>query len=87
MIPVKVVTQGPIPVTLGDQSPIPVSFSSVLVQRVVNEPYEGEYEYTPSEEEQIISIEAKTASQNITIHSVPTDYGRLTWDGGSLRVY
>lgn len=49
-------------------------------------PYEGEYEFTPSEEAQTISIEQKMALQDITINPIPSNYGLITWSGTSLTV-
>lgn len=48
--------------------------------------YAGEYEFTPTEQEQIIPIEGKVAGQNITINPIPSNYGRITWDGTTLTV-
>lgn len=58
-----------------------------IVHRVVTDPYEGDYEITPSDLEQIIPILGKTATQDIRINPVPSDYGRITWNGSTLTVY
>lgn len=49
-------------------------------------PYEGAYEYTPTEETQIIEIVDKRATQNITINPIPQNYGLITWNGSTLTV-
>ena len=48
--------------------------------------YDGEYEFTPSAEEQTIPIIGKTARQNITVKAIPNNYGLITWNGATLTV-
>ena len=37
-------------------------------------PYEGEYEVTPTESEQILAMEGLKATQDVTIHAIPSQY-------------
>lgn len=48
--------------------------------------YTGEYEFTPAENTQIISINGLVATKNITINPIPNDYGRVIWDGVTLTI-
>ena len=48
--------------------------------------YMGAYEFTPTDEQQVINIEGLTASQNITINPIPDNYGLITWNGATLTV-
>ena len=48
--------------------------------------YDGEYEFTPTEDTQTISIENKMATQDITINPIPSNYGRITWNGMTITV-
>ena len=48
--------------------------------------YDGEYEFTPTEDTQTISIENKMATQDITINPIPSNYGLITWDGSTITV-
>lgn len=50
------------------------------------ERYQGDYIFTPSSEEQIIPILGKTATDNIVINPVPSQYGLVTWDGSIITV-
>ena len=50
------------------------------------ERYEGECTFTPSEEAQIIDIQQKLATGNITIEPIPSNYGLITWDGTKLTI-
>lgn len=49
-------------------------------------PYEGEYEFTPSDSAQAIQIEGMKAGANIIINPIPSNYGLITWDGTILTV-
>lgn len=48
--------------------------------------YTDSYEFTPSSEEQTISIAGKRAIGDIIIHPVPQNYGLITWNGATLTV-
>lgn len=48
--------------------------------------YEGPYEYTPTQEEQTVTIRGLMATRNITINPIPSNYGLITWDGRTLTV-
>ena len=50
------------------------------------DPFEGSYEYTPSEQMQTIPIEDLRATQDIVIQPIPSNYGLITWDGRTLTV-
>lgn len=49
-------------------------------------PYEGSYEFTPSEQAQTIEIADKKALHDILINPIPSNYGLITWDGTKLTV-
>ncbi|MCR5372701.1 MAG: hypothetical protein K6E41_04470 [Solobacterium sp.] len=48
--------------------------------------YTGPYEFTPTQETQIIPIGQKMASGNITVNPIPNNYGLITWNGAVLTV-
>ena len=50
------------------------------------EPYEGPYEFTPTEDTQTVAIERKMATQDIIFNPIPSDWGHITWDGAILTV-
>ena len=91
MIPVTVpvtlsATDTTIPVMVGELSAdIPVAIG-VQVVVVGADNFDGEYEYTPSEEMQVIPIYGKRATQDITINPIPSNYGRIDWNGAVLTV-
>lgn len=50
-------------------------------------PYRGEYEVTPSEEEQTLQTANRVLAHDVVIHPVPDDYARMAWNGASLLFY
>ena len=50
-------------------------------------PYPGPYEVTPGEDEQVLDTEQKTLSGNLVVKPIPSNYGRIEWDGTSILVY
>ena len=49
------------------------SLSGDIISGSVTTPYRGDYEFTPSEENQTIEIEGKTANQDIIINPIPSN--------------
>lgn len=49
-------------------------------------PYEGEYEFTPTVETQIIEINGLRATSNITINAIPRNYGLVEWNGNGIKI-
>lgn len=50
-------------------------------------PYPGPYEITPGEDEQVLGTEQKTLSHNLVVKPIPSNYGRIAWDGTGIMVY
>ena len=48
--------------------------------------YSGEYIVTPAAETQTLSTAGYKLIDNITINSIPSNYGLITWDGSVLTV-
>ena len=48
--------------------------------------YDGEMEFTPAEQAQVIRIRDKMALDDITIKPIPGNYGLITWNGAFLTV-
>lgn len=49
-------------------------------------PYEGQYVVTPSEETIVLNTNTFTMQGNVTINPIPSNYGKITWDGTKLTV-
>ena len=50
------------------------------------EPYTGEYVFTPGDEETVAQTKRKYLSEDIVIRKVPSNYGRIGWNGSVLTV-
>lgn len=48
--------------------------------------YDGEYEITPTDEPQVIELEGKAVKQNIIINPIPSNYGKVIWNGTTLTI-
>ena len=49
--------------------------------------YKGETVFTPSASTQIVEVNGYVMRDNITIEPIPSNYGRLIWNGSTLTVY
>ena len=48
--------------------------------------FDGDYEITPTRETQIIKTAQTVLKRNIIVNPIPSNYGKITWDGGVLTV-
>lgn len=48
--------------------------------------YTGETNITPSTSEQVLNTADKVVTRNIVINPIPSNYGRITWNGATLTV-
>lgn len=46
--------------------------------------YDGPYEFTPTQETQVVEIANQQAAQDIIINPIPSNYGLITRDGTVL---
>ena len=75
----------PMNVAVNQESiPLTISASAVTFEVQIGAEYamvcsssDGEYEFTPSDEEQTIVAVNKLLLDNIVIHSVPSNYGKI----------
>lgn len=52
----------------------------------LSEHYVGEYEFTPTDTAQTVSIKDKVADEDIIINPIPSNYGKISWNGSVLTV-
>ena len=64
---------------------IAMSVGMVLVTGMP-EHYAGAYEFVPGNTAQIISVKDKMADADIIIDPIPSNYGKITWNGSILTV-
>lgn len=48
--------------------------------------YSGEYEITPTDTEIVLPVALKQMMQDLVINMIPSNYGKITWDGAVLTV-
>ena len=63
---------------------VPCSVETVV--EILPDPYTGSYEVTPSDTEQTLIVVGKSMVSNVTVHAVPSNYGRIGWNGSFLTV-
>ena len=49
-------------------------------------PYEGEYNVTPTNAEQVLATDGKRMVGNVVVSPIPSNYGLITWNGATLTV-
>ena len=48
--------------------------------------YGGQTEVTPTQETQVLQTTNRTVVSNIIINPIPSNYGKITWNGSTLTV-
>ena len=48
--------------------------------------YDGSYNITPSQNEQLLNTKNKMLTENIIVSAIPSNYGLITWNGSTLTV-
>lgn len=48
--------------------------------------YEGSYTVTPSERPQTLATSGKTLGQDVVVNAIPSNYGKITYDGTKITV-
>lgn len=61
-------------------------FTTGIVKVAAVPTYDGGLSITPTDQEQVIEIQGKMASQNIVVEPIPSNYGRIIWDGSHLSI-
>ena len=54
--------------------------------RYVAPTYEGDYDVTPGDAPVVLETGGKLMTGNVTVAAIPSNYGRITWDGSRLTV-
>ena len=77
----------PLSVADGDTATLEIG-CSIIVNPGGDAPrYDGEYTVTPSEEAQTFQTASKLLARNIVVEPIPSNYGRILWNGATLTVY
>ena len=49
-------------------------------------PYEGDYDVIPTDTEQILETDGKRMIGNVRVAPIPSNWGRITWNGSTITV-
>ena len=81
-----IITQAPIPARATESAvSIPARAAAEYITTDAP-PYTGPVTFTPTEEAQTIQIAGKAAEQDITINPIPSNYGKVSWDGTNIYI-
>ena len=70
-----------------DPQTMGVTLGTPVVKEYVDvETYTGSYEVTPSDETQTLNVEGKRMAHPLTVDPIPSNYGRIDWNGVILTV-
>lgn len=77
-----------LPVIFADKGDtISANIGEIQERRTGYDTYTGETVITPSEETQTLNTAGLAVEDNIVINPIPTNYGRIAWDGRTITVY
>lgn len=60
---------------------------ATAINTMAGEHYEGATEVTPAEETQVLDTDGMIVDDSITVLPIPSNYGRIAWNGSVLMVY
>ena len=75
-----------IPMEPDKEQLVPIHVEQVRTIWLNPDPYEGEYEFTPTGETQIVRTKHKTLDKNIVINPIPQNYGLVSYDGRIITI-
>ena len=76
-----------LPLSLGVSSTSVAMEVSPPFMPVYPTPYEGEYTVVPGEDAQALPTAGKSLAQDVTVEPIPSNYGRIAWNGAAIMVY
>lgn len=71
--------------SFASESGLTASIESTVYVPTIDD-YAGSYEVTPSGVTQTLLTEGLRMKHNVTINPVPSNYGRITWNGSTITV-
>lgn len=68
--------------SVGDAPATTWSSAEYIPYRVTELPdWEGPYEVTPSDSEQVLEVDGHAMRGNLVVKPIPSNWGRITWGG------
>ena len=56
------------------------------IEAVEGQTYEGPYSVTPSQQTQTLETAGRLMTGDVVVNPIPSNYGRITWNGAYLTV-
>lgn len=84
---IRTITVESTPIHTASVHTTPVHTMSISKGGGGGKPYEGEYEVTPGEEQQVLATKGSVLAEDIVVHPIPAGYGRISFDGNVLTVW
>lgn len=84
-IKLKVLTPSAIEFGVAEDTPVVLKTDVEIIGQDAD-PYLGPYEFTPTNEVQIVDGVNKKMTENIVINAIPSNYGLINWNGSVLTV-
>ena len=56
------------------------------IEVVEGQAYEGPYSVTPSQQAQTLATEGYLMTGDVVVNPIPSNYGKITWNGAVLTV-
>lgn len=85
MITARIVPQG-LAVSIGAAKKEIQIGNPIAREYVEREAYAGPYTVTPSDEAQVLHTDEKRMTGDVTVEKIPSNYGKITWNGSVLTV-
>ena len=87
-VPMQVAaSRAAVPMTIGATTvTVPVTLGASYASADVD-PYTGTYEVTPNEETQTLSTRRKYLVEDVIVHPIPSNYGRISVAHNVITVY
>lgn len=93
---VELKEEGKSNLVLKGSVPVKVNLSSgdvlkvEVMQGIINKPstdtYKGNYRVTPNQSKQILNTSGKTLTDNIVVEPIPSNYGKIIWNGSAITI-
>ena len=71
---------------VAENGSIPLHMEQVRVEYIERPAYTGAYTVTPGNDAQVLSTNGKRMTADVTVGPIPSNYGRITWNGSVLTV-
>lgn len=76
----------PVKVNLSSGDVLKVEVMQGIINKPENDTYKGNYRVTPNQSKQILNTSGKTLTDNIVVEPIPSNYGKIIWNGSAITI-